>query len=287
MRLISASGEQLGIKHIREAMDIAERQDLDLVEVAPNANPPVVRLMDYGKYKYQKEQARKAARKKQVNINVREIKLRPKIGDHDFETKKGHVERFLRGGDKVKVTIMFRGREVQHPELGERLLRRLADDLSDLGRIENQPKLDGRNMVMVLAPARTWPRRRRSPGPPAGRRRPPAARHHFSGTMTGRLPSGPDEMRRRNGFVLPCREPPSHGRRQSRNGKETRMPKMKTHKGAAGRFEVMKRGRIKRRRAGHNHILEKKTSKRKRRLNTETFVNPADEKRVRRLLGVK
>jgi len=111
VRLISASGEQLGIKHIREAMDIAERQDLDLVEVAPNANPPVVRLMDYGKYKYQKEQARKAARKKQVNINVREIKLRPKIGDHDFETKKGHVERFLRGGDKVKVTIMFRGRE--------------------------------------------------------------------------------------------------------------------------------------------------------------------------------
>ena len=152
MRLISADGEQLGIKHIREAADYAERQDLDLVEVAPNANPPVVRLMDYGKYKYQKEQARKAARKKQVNINVREIKLRPKIGDHDFNTKRGHVERFLRGGDKVKVTIMFRGREVQHPELGERLLRRLASDLEDLGRIESQPNLDGRNMVMVMAP---------------------------------------------------------------------------------------------------------------------------------------
>jgi translation initiation factor IF-3 len=150
--LISANGEQLGIKHIREAMDYAERMDLDLVEVAPNANPPVVRTMDYGKYKYQKEQARKAARKKQVNINVREIKLRPKIGDHDFNTKRGHVERFLRGGDKVKVTIMFRGREVQHPELGERLLRRLADDLEDLGRVESQPNLDGRNMVMVLAP---------------------------------------------------------------------------------------------------------------------------------------
>jgi translation initiation factor IF-3 len=142
----------LGIKHIREATDYAERQDLDLVEVAPNANPPVVRLMDYGKYKYQKEQARKAARKKQVNINVREIKLRPKIGDHDFNTKRGHVERFLRGGDKVKVTIMFRGREVQHPELGERLLRRLASDLEYLGRIESQPNLDGRNMVMVMAP---------------------------------------------------------------------------------------------------------------------------------------
>lgn len=152
MRLISANGEQLGIKHIREATDIAERMDLDLVEVAPNSDPPVVRLMDYGKYKYQKEQARKAARKKQVNINVREIKLRPKIGDHDFNTKRGHVERFLRGGDKVKVTIMFRGREVQHPELGERLLRRLASDLEDLGRIESQPNLDGRNMVMVMAP---------------------------------------------------------------------------------------------------------------------------------------
>ncbi len=152
MRLISASGEQLGIKHIREAMDYSEGQDLDLVEVAPNADPPVVRAMDYGKYKYQKEQDRKAARKKQVNINVREIKLRPKIGDHDFNTKRGHVERFLKGGDKVKVTIMFRGREVQHPDLGEKLLRRLAEDLDELGRIESQPKLDGRNMVMVLVP---------------------------------------------------------------------------------------------------------------------------------------
>ena len=152
MRLISSDGEQLGIKHIREATDYAEGKNLDLVEVAPNADPPVVRSMDYGKYKYQKEQDRKAARKKQVNVNVREIKLRPKIGDHDFETKKGHVERFLKGGDKVKVTIMFRGREVQHPDLGEKLLRRLAEDLDELGRIESQPKLDGRNMIMVLAP---------------------------------------------------------------------------------------------------------------------------------------
>jgi translation initiation factor IF-3 len=152
VRLISESGEQLGIKHIREAMEYAERRDLDLVEVAANSDPPVVRIMDYGKYKYQKEQARKAARKKQVNINVREIKLRPKIGDHDFNTKRGHVERFLRGGDKVKVTIMFRGREVQHPELGEKLLIRLAADLDEAGRIESQPNLDGRNMVMVMAP---------------------------------------------------------------------------------------------------------------------------------------
>ena len=150
--MISATGEQLGIKQMREAMDYGERADLDLVEVAPNADPPVVRMMDYGKFKYQKEQARKAARKNQVNVNVREIKLRPKIGDHDFNTKRGHVERFLRGGDKVKVTIMFRGREVQHPELGERLLRRLAGDLDELGRIESQPNLDGRNMVMIMSP---------------------------------------------------------------------------------------------------------------------------------------
>lgn len=142
----------MGIKHIREATDYAEKADLDLVEVAPNATPPVVRMMDYGKFKYQKEQDRKAARKNQVNVNVREMKLRPKIGDHDFETKKGHVQRFLKGGDKVKVTIMFRGREVQHPELGERLLVRLAEDLKDIGRIESQPNLDGRNMVMVLVP---------------------------------------------------------------------------------------------------------------------------------------
>ena len=142
----------MGIKHIREATDYAEKADLDLVEVAPNSDPPVVRMMDYGKYKYQKEQDRKAARKKQVNVNVREMKLRPKIGDHDFETKKGHVQRFLKGGDKVKVTIMFRGREVQHPELGEKLLVRLAEDLKEIGRVESQPKLDGRNMIMVMAP---------------------------------------------------------------------------------------------------------------------------------------
>jgi translation initiation factor IF-3 len=170
VRLISADGEQLGIKHIREAMDYGERADLDLVEVAPNANPPVVRLMDYGKFKYQKEQARKAARKKQVNVNVREIKLRPKIGDHDFNTKRGHVERFLRGGDKVKVTIMFRGREVQHPELGERLLRRLASDLDDLGRIESQPNLDGRNMVMVMAPRKEAQQAEVQPAQQGGRR---------------------------------------------------------------------------------------------------------------------
>ncbi len=173
--MISADGEQLGIKHIKEAIDLGESADLDLVEVAPNADPPVVRMMDYGKFKYQKEQARKAARKKQVNVNVREIKLRPKIGDHDFNTKRGHVERFLRGGDKVKVTIMFRGREVQHPELGEKLLRRLAEDLADLGRIESQPNLDGRNMVMVMSPKKDLAASTSAKGEAEGQRQESAA----------------------------------------------------------------------------------------------------------------
>lgn len=127
---------------------------MDLVEIAAKADPPVCRILDYGKYKYEQEQKAKAARKHQSTIVVKEIKLRPKIGKHDYETKKSHVERFLRKKDKVKVTIMFRGREVVHPGKGEELLRRLADDVAELGVIESQPNLDGRNMVMVLAPVK-------------------------------------------------------------------------------------------------------------------------------------
>lgn len=129
-------------------------KNLDLVEVAPNADPPVCRVLDYGKYKYELEQKAKQARKHQSTIVVKEIKFRPKIGEHDYNTKKGHVERFLRKKDKVKVTIMFRGREVVHPKKGEELLRRLAEDVADLGTIESEPNLDGRNMVMVLSPTK-------------------------------------------------------------------------------------------------------------------------------------
>jgi translation initiation factor IF-3 len=142
----------VGIISLREALDYADRLNLDLVEVAPMANPPVCKVMDYGKYRYEQEQKAKEARKRQTTINIKEIKLRPKIDDHDFDTKKGHVERFLKKGDKVKVTIMFRGRELVHPHLGERLLRRMAEELEDLGEIESQPNLDGRNMVMMLGP---------------------------------------------------------------------------------------------------------------------------------------
>jgi translation initiation factor IF-3 len=152
VRLIGADGEQVGVIGLRQALEYADRLNLDLVEVAPMANPPVVKVMDYGKYRYEQEQKAKEARKRQTTISIKEIKLRPKIDDHDFETKKGHVERFLKKGDKVKLTIMFRGRELVHPHLGERLLRRMAEELGELGEIESEPNLDGRNMVMMIAP---------------------------------------------------------------------------------------------------------------------------------------
>ena len=154
VRLIGAEGEQVGIVSLQEALSYADRLNLDLVEVAPMANPPVCKVMDYGKYRYEQEQKAKEARKRQTTISIKEIKLRPKIDDHDFETKKGHVERFLKKGDKVKLTIMFRGRELVHPHLGEKLLRRMAVELADIGEVESQPNLDGRNMVMMLAPKR-------------------------------------------------------------------------------------------------------------------------------------
>jgi translation initiation factor IF-3 len=152
VRLVDEDGTQVGIKPTNEALTYAHGKDLDLVEVAPNADPPVCRIMDYGKYRYEQEQKAKTARKHQTQINVKEIKLRPKIGVHDYETKKGHVVRFLKNRAKVKVTIMFRGREQTHPERGRDLLMRLAEDVKELGQIEMQPVLDGRNMVMVLAP---------------------------------------------------------------------------------------------------------------------------------------
>ena len=154
VRLIGADGEQLGIVDTSEALKRAQEADLDLVEVAPNSKPPVTRLLDYSKYRYEQEQKQKAARKHQQQVNVREIKLRPKIADHDYETKKGHVERFLRNQDKVKITIMFGGREQTHPERGRALLQRLFDDLDGLAVIESEPLQEGRNMSMLLAPGK-------------------------------------------------------------------------------------------------------------------------------------
>jgi translation initiation factor IF-3 len=154
VRLISEDGKQVGVVSRDEALRYAQSKDLDLVEVAAEARPPVVRVLDYSKYKYEQEQKAKAARKHQKQVTVREIKLRPKIAENDYSTKKGHVVRFLRNQDRVKITIMFRGRETTHPERGERLLMRLADDVAELGTIEQRPSLDGRNMTMLLAPVK-------------------------------------------------------------------------------------------------------------------------------------
>ncbi len=152
VRLVGPNGETVGIVRIEDALRLAQEADLDLVEVAPTARPPVCKLMDYGKFKYENAQKAREARRNQTNVIIKEMKLRPKIDAHDYETKKGHVVRFLKQGDKVKITIMFRGREQHRPELGLRLLERLADDVTELGFVESAPKQDGRNMIMVLGP---------------------------------------------------------------------------------------------------------------------------------------
>ncbi len=154
VRLIDDAGEQLGVMAPREAAKIAAEKNLDLVEIAPNANPPVCRIMDYGKYKYEQSKREKEAKKNQKVISVKEVKLRPNIEDHDFLTKAKNASKFLAAGDKVKVTIMFRGREITHPELGKELCERFAEELASVSKVEKPAKVEGRNMIMILAPSR-------------------------------------------------------------------------------------------------------------------------------------
>jgi translation initiation factor IF-3 len=157
VRVVAPDGSQIGVKSIDEARWLASQLDLDLVEVAPDARPPVCRLMDYGKYKYEQSVKQRESRKKQTRTVVKEVKFRPKIDTHDYEVKKRRVVEFLGDGDKVKVTMMYRGREITHPEIGERILRRLSDDVAGYGAIETGPKLEGRNMTMQLTPERRQP----------------------------------------------------------------------------------------------------------------------------------
>jgi translation initiation factor IF-3 len=152
VRLVGPNGEQVGIVRIEDALRLAQEADLDLVEVAPNSRPPVAKLMDYGKFKYEAAVKAREARRNQANTEIKEMRFRLKIDDHDYETKKGHVVRFLKGGDKVKVTIMFRGREQSRPEMGRRLLMKLAEDVAEFGVVENAPNQEGRNMSLVLGP---------------------------------------------------------------------------------------------------------------------------------------
>jgi translation initiation factor IF-3 len=154
VRLIDEHGKQVGVVKLADALKFARQRELDLVEVAPQAKPPVCRVLDYPKYRYEQALKQKQARKHQQQITIREIKFRPKIAPHDYETKKGHIERFLRSRYKVKVTIMFRGREVVHPERGAAILERLAEELAEIAVVEQAPTLDGRNMAMLLAPSK-------------------------------------------------------------------------------------------------------------------------------------
>jgi translation initiation factor IF-3 len=168
VRLIGSAGEQLGVVSTPEALSIARDAGLDLVEVAANAEPPVARIMDFGKYRYEQDQKRKESRKKASNVIIKEMKFRPKIDEHDYTTKMKHVERFLQEGSKVKLTIMFRGREMAHPELGRRILERVADQVQEFAMIEAHPRQDGRNMTMVLNPIRKpQPRRPKAAAPQA------------------------------------------------------------------------------------------------------------------------
>lgn len=170
VRLVGPGGEQVGIVRVEDALRLAQESDLDLVEVAPNAKPPVCKLMDFGKYKYEAAVKARESRKKQVNASLKEIRFRLKIDTHDYETKVGHARRFLAGGDKVKAMIQFRGREQQRPEMGVRLLERMANDLAEVCTVESNPRVDGRNMVMVLAPLRGKQEVRRESPKASGRK---------------------------------------------------------------------------------------------------------------------
>jgi translation initiation factor IF-3 len=150
--VIADDGDQLGVMPVEEALREARERGLDLVEVAPTARPPVVKIMDYGKYRFQQNKAARAARKKQHVIHMKEVKFRPGISDHDFDFKTRHAREFLEGGNKVKMTMMFRGRQVTHPELGREVLMRAFELVEDMAKMETEPKLEGRNMTMVLAP---------------------------------------------------------------------------------------------------------------------------------------
>ncbi len=312
VRLVGPNGEQVGIVRVEDALRLAAEADLDLVEVAPMAKPPVAKLMDFGKYKYEAAMKAREARKNQVNTVIKEIKLRPKIDPHDYGTKRGHVERFLKGGDKVKVTIMFRGREQSRPELGFRLLQRLAEDVLELGTVESSPKQDGRNMVMVLAPtkkkaqAMAEQRRRRdesAPTAPAekvtvdeaverrgrrarrGRRSRRGRRRRDSG---GPGPRGTSPPRREGtGRRRDDRLTDAHQHAAPPKRKEIgTMPKNKTHSGAKKRFRVTGSGKVMREQAGHVHKFHEKTPQKARALSRDVLVSKGDLAKVKKLLGM-
>ena len=282
VRLVGPAGEQVGIVALHEALKLAQENDLDLVEVAPMARPPVCKLMDYGKFKYETAQKARESRKNQVLTVIKEMKLRPKIDPHDYETKKGHVVRFLKAGDKVKITIMFRGREQSRPELGFRLLQRLGEDVKELGFVESSPKQDGRNMIMVLAPHKNAAdlKKQAQDAQNAGARRTDApADAACRADAAGRPPASTRTTPA--GAQPACRgSRPEHDERE----KEV-MPKQKTHSGAKKRFKITGTGKVLREQAGKRHLLERKPSTLTRRLTGTVEVAKNDVKGVKKLLG--
>jgi len=204
VRLIDDEGNQVGVMKTSDALAFAQDRELDLVEVAPEARPPVARVLDYSKYKYEQAQKQKQARKHQQQITVREIKFRPKIAQHDYDTKKQHVERFLRHKDKVKITIMFRGREVTHPERGTAILDRLAEELAELAVVEQHPTQEGRNMTMMMAPSKAVLAGRAEAAPVA----PPEAPN---GARSASPPAAGDDAARADGAggAQPAAGPPA------------------------------------------------------------------------------
>ena len=280
-------GQQIGIKPLPEALAIARELDLDLVEVAAQANPPVCRVMDYGKYKYEAAQKAKESRRKTSNVVIKEMKYRPKIGGGDFDTKTRKVEGFLNDGHKVKVTLTFRGREVAHPELGRKILEQVEEAVKDVGRVEIFPRIDGRNMTMVLAPDKRAQAAKQKAdavaaaeeagGATESPRSPRPFRSPRSSTSP-RSPTPPPRSPRRT--TPPARADGSPARRR-----ENQMPKMKTHSGAKKRFKVTGTGKLRRLQINTKHGMEKRPSKRMRRLSGEVPVAPGDAARIKRMLG--
>ena len=276
---------QLGIKPLPEALAIAKELDLDLVEVAPMANPPVCRIMDFGKFKFDEAQRAKESRRKAVHVGIKEMKYRPKIGPGDFDTKTRQVAKFLNEGHKVKITIMFRGREVYHPEHGKRILDRIAEQMEGIAKVEAEPKLDNRNMIMVLAPdkrARQAAQSRASNQERADRKAGATAKAGRAGARARRAPHRP----RRTGLLRRSGTPAKSAKSPHQPKRDDAMPKMKTDRGAAKRIKVTGTGRLRRRKAFRSHLLENKSSERKRRLGRETDIAKADERATRRMLGL-
>ena len=283
---------------------MARDLDLDLVEVAPLANPPVCRIMDYGKYKYEEAQRARESRRKSSAVAIKEMKYRPKIGIGDFDTKTRKVSEFLAEGHKVKVTIMFRGREVFHPELGKKILDQVAERVVEVGKVEAAPRLDGRNMTMVLAPDKRAQAKRSTTHRDAA----PAS----APTRTGAAADG-DGARHRRHQRRPRHRSRRRSRRPSRSWSPTTkplrppsatstagssevpgehfetesnlMPKMKTNKAAAKRYRKTGTGKLRRQQSMRQHLFEKKSSTRTRRLDGYVAVDSGDEKRVKRLLA--